>query len=83
MINLKNMEIKEFVQNFAEQFDDTDVEVFTPELAFRELEEWSSFLALAIMAMIKSEYDVTISADEMRNANTIQELFDTVQKHLS
>jgi acyl carrier protein len=83
MINLKNMEIKEFVQNFAEQFDDTDVEVFTPELAFRELEEWSSFLALAIMAMIKSEYDVAISADEMRNANTIQELFDTVQKHLS
>lgn len=76
------MELNEFVQNFAEQFDDTDIAVFTPELAFRELEEWSSFLALAIMAMIKSEYDVAISADEMRNANTIQELFDTVQKHL-
>ncbi len=77
------MEIKEFVQNFAEQFDETDAAVFTPELTFRELEEWSSFLALAIMAMIKSEYDVAISADEMRNANTIQELFETVQKHLS
>jgi len=77
------MEIREFVQNFAEQFDETDAAVFTSELAFRELEEWSSFLALAIMAMIKSEYDVAISADEMRNANTIQELFDTVQKHLS
>ena len=77
------MDINEFVQNFAEQFDETDADVFTPELAFRELEEWSSFLALAIMAMIKSEYDVAISADEMRNANTIQELFDTVQKHLS
>ena len=77
------MEIKEFVQNFAEQFDETDVAVFTPELNFRELEEWSSFLALGIMAMIKSEYDVAITADEMRNANTIQELYDTVQKHLS
>ena len=76
------MDIKEFVQNFAEQFDETDASVFTPELAFRELEEWSSFLALGIMAMIKSEYDVAITADEMRNANTIQELFDTVQKHL-
>ena len=77
------MEINEFVAHFAEQFDETDTAVFTPELVFRELEEWSSFLALAIMAMIKSEYDVAISADEMRNANTIQELFDTVQKHLS
>lgn len=76
------MDIKKFVQNFAEQFDETDASVFTPELAFRELEEWSSFLALGIMAMIKSEYDVAITADEMRNANTIQELFDTVQKHL-
>ena len=76
------MEIKEFVQNFAEQFDETDAAVFTPELTFRELEEWSSFLTLGIMAMIKSEYDVAISADEMRSANTIQELFDTVQKHL-
>lgn len=76
------MEIKEFVQNFAEQFDETDAAVFTPELAFRELEEWSSFLALGIMAMIKSEYDVAITADEMRNANTIQELYDSVKKHL-
>lgn len=76
------MDIKEFVQNFAEQFDETDAAVFTPELAFRELEEWSSFLALGIMAMIKSEYDVAITADEMRNANTIQELYDAVQKHL-
>lgn len=38
------MEIKEFVQNFAEQFDETDAAVFTPELAFRELEEWSRLL---------------------------------------
>lgn len=77
------MEINEFVQNFAEQFDETDAAVFTPELKFREVEEWSSFLALGIMAMIKSEYDVAITADEMRTANTIQELYDTVQKHLS
>lgn len=76
------MEIKEFVQNFAEQFDETEASVFTPETKFREIEEWSSFLALAIMAMIKSEYDVAITAEEMRNANTIQELFDTVQKYL-
>lgn len=75
------MDIKEFVQNFAEQFEDTDAAVFTPECKFRELEEWSSFMALAIMAMIKLEYDVAITANEMREANTIQELYDLVQKH--
>ena len=75
--------MEEFIKNFAAQWDDTEAEAFVPECEFHELEEWSSFLALAIMAMIKSEYDVAISADEMRNANTIQEVFDTVQKHLS
>lgn len=76
------MEITEFVANFADQFDETDAAVFNAETRFRDLEEWSSFLALGIMAMIKSEYDVAITADEMRNANTIQELYDTVQKYL-
>ena len=74
--------MKEFISNFAEQFDETEACVFTPETRFRDLDEWSSFLALAIMAMIKSEYDVAITAEEMRAANTIQELFDTVKKYL-
>lgn len=76
------MDVNEFVRNFADQFDDTEASAFTPECRFRDLEEWSSFLALAIMAMIKSEYDVSITAEEMRSANTIKELFDTVQKYL-
>lgn len=76
------MELEKFVENFADQFDDTEREMFSPECRFRDLEEWSSFLALAIMAMIKSEYDVAITAEEMRNANTIQELYDTVSRHL-
>ena len=45
------MEIKEFIQNFADQFDDTDASVFTPETKFKELEEWSSLTALSVIAM--------------------------------
>ena len=72
----------EFIQHFAEQFDETEASVFTPETKFRDLDEWSSLLALSVMAMINEEYDVCISAQEMVNANTIQELFNTVQSHL-
>ena len=35
------MEMKEFVSNFAAQFDETEESVFTPETRFREIEEWS------------------------------------------
>lgn len=76
------MEIQEFINNFANQFDDTDLDEFKAETAFRDLDEWSSFLALAIMAMIKSEYDVAVTAQEMRDAQTIQDLFNVVQSHI-
>lgn len=73
------MEIKEFIQNFADQFDDTEASVLTPEINFRELEEWSSMIALGVMAMVDDEYDVQLKADEMRKTQTIQELFDLVK----
>ena len=76
------MEMVEFIQHFAEQFEEIDASVFTPELKFRDLDEWSSLLALSVMAMINEEYDVCISAREMVNANTIQELYNTVQSHM-
>ena len=40
------------------------------------------FGALAIMAMVMEEYGVALLAEEMRNANTIQELYDVVLSHL-
>jgi len=76
------MEMNEFIQHFAEQFEETEESVFTPDTKFRDLDEWSSLLALSVMAMVNEEYDVCLSATEMVNANTIQELFDTVQSHL-
>jgi acyl carrier protein len=73
------MELNEFVAHFAEQFEDTDASVFTPETKFRELEEWSSLLALSIIAMVDEEYDVALKGNEMKAANTIEELFEIVK----
>ena len=76
------MEIKEFVQNFADQFDETDASVFTPETRFRDLEEWSSLIGLSIIAMVDEEYDVTLKGDDIKSSNTIQDIFDKVQAKL-
>lgn len=73
------MEIKEFIDHFAAQFDDTDVSVFTPETVFHELDEYSSLIALSLIAMVDEEYDVTLKGDDMRSAVTIQDLFDIVK----
>jgi acyl carrier protein len=73
------MEIKEFIQHFAEQLDDTDVNELTPETKFRDLEEWSSIIGLSIILMVDEEYGITIGADDMKQAETIGELFNVVQ----
>ena len=76
------MGIKDFIANFADQFEDTEANAFTPETKFRELDEWSSLLALSIFAMVDEEYDVQLKGEEMRATNTIQELFDLVSSKL-
>lgn len=40
------MEVQEFIQNFADLFDDTDVSIFKLETKFRELDEWSSLACI-------------------------------------
>ena len=74
------MEIKEFIQNFADQLDDTSAETLTPETIFRDLDDWSSLVALSVIAMVDDEYGVSISSEAFKNSKTIQDLFDQVNK---
>ena len=76
------MEIKEFIENFVEQFENTSVNQIAPETNYRELEEWSSLVALSVLAMIDEEYDVQLKGEEMKKTTTIQQLFDLVQSKL-
>ena len=73
------MEIKDFIANFAEQFEDTDASAITAETKFRDLDEWSSLIALSVIAMVDEEYDVQLKGDDMRAAQTVEDLFNTVK----
>ena len=54
------MDLNDFIEHFAEQFDETEKIVFTAETVFKELDEWSSLIALSVMAMADEEYDVQL-----------------------
>lgn len=74
------MELKEFIEKFAEAIEVENPETITPETNFRELDEWSSLATLSVIALADEEFDVELSGNEMRNVNTIQELFDLISK---
>ena len=73
------MELKDFIEKFAEQFDETDASEFKSDTEFKALDEWSSLMALSIIAMVDDEFDVTLKGDDIRNAETIEDLFNIVK----
>lgn len=77
------MDIQVFINNFADQLDETTVDQLTAETRFRELPDWSSLVALSIIAMIDDEYDIILKGEEMRVTNTIGELCNLVASKLS
>ena len=73
------MELKEFIENFAAQFDDTDAGEIKAETVFKELDEWSSLIALSVIAMVDEEYEVTLKGEDIRTSNTVEDLFNLVK----
>lgn len=72
------MDIQNFIENFADQFDETDFCEFKPDTVYRDLEEWSSLTGLAILNMISKKYGVKLSSSDVKNADTIESLYNLV-----
>ena len=74
--------MEEFIKYFADQFDVTEMEEFTPQCAFRELDEWSSLTGLAILNVIGKKYGVQLTPSEMQKCITIEDVYNLLQSKL-
>jgi acyl carrier protein len=74
--------LREFISNFSEQFDETEKSLFTAATKFRDLEEWNSLIALSVIGMVDEQYDVQLKGKDIRNAQTIEELYNMVKSYL-
>lgn len=72
------MELKDFIEKFTDQFDDTDASEIQAETEYQELEEWSSLTAMSIIALAKTEYGKTITGREVRGCKTVEALFNLI-----
>jgi acyl carrier protein len=74
------MNIADFISKFSAEFDDTDTSEFSAETRFKNLEEWSSITALSIIAMADNDYGIELTGEDIRNSETIKDLFDIINK---
>jgi len=72
------MELKKFIANFAEQFEETEVSEFKANTVFKDLEEWSSLTALLVIAMVDEEYDKQLKGEDIMKSNTIEDLYNLI-----
>lgn len=72
-----------FTKNFEDQFQNPFPQPLDQQTEFRELEEWTSLQALIIISSFDWDYQVSVSADELRTATTMQDLYNIVISKLA
>ncbi len=73
------MKIEDFIACLEEEYEDIAPGTLKPESVFREVFEWSSINALILIALVKTNYDVTVVAEDIANSVTIQDLFNIIK----
>lgn len=76
------MNIEEFITHIEEEFDDIEPGTLKPTSIFREVFEWNSINALILIAMVKTEYDVTINAEDIANSKTVEDIYRIIESRV-
>lgn len=61
------MEIKEFIEKFAEVIEVENVDALTAETEFRNLDEWSSLSVMLLIAFFDEEFEKEIGGTDIKN----------------
>lgn len=73
------MEINDFIEKLGDVFEDTDISSLTPQTKFRDLDEWGSMSVLSLIALADEEYGAELEPEDIRKAQTIQDLFELIR----
>jgi acyl carrier protein len=77
------MNIEGFIKQIEDEFDDLKPGILTPDSIFREAFEWNSINALILIAMVKTEYDVTLTADDLIKSKTVRDIYSLVESRVA
>ncbi|HNW72931.1 MAG: acyl carrier protein [Bacteroidales bacterium] len=75
--------MEEFIKQIEAEFDDLKPGILKPESHFREVFEWNSINALILIAMVKTEYDVTLTADDLIKSKTVNDIYSLIETRIS
>lgn len=69
------MELNEFVKQIADAIEVEDVNNFSEETEFHDLDEWSSLSALSVVTFINEEFGKELKPLDIRQCDTVLDLY--------
>lgn len=72
------MEIQEFIEKFREELEIESIEQLNADTDFHQLDEWSSLTGMSVIAMARTQYGKTITGKEIRECETVKDLFNLI-----
>lgn len=76
------MSIDEFVSKLEKEFDDVPAGTLKASTNYKQMEQWTSMHALIIIAFIDSEFDIIFKSDDLKNTETISDLYKLIEEKL-
>lgn len=73
------MDLEKFVKQIEQEIEELEPNSLTADQDYRQLDQWSSMYALIIIAFITVEYDVTLTAQDLKSTHTVRDLFELVK----
>lgn len=69
-----------FIDLIRDQFSDKEKALINKNTDLKSLKEWTSLQTMIVVNEIDKEYGVVLDFNDIKNAITVSQLYETVQK---
>ena len=76
------MTIEDFITKIETEIDEFEEGSLKPETDLRKTSAWTSMHALILIALIDTEYNVTINGEDLRAITSIEDLYHIVKQRI-
>jgi acyl carrier protein len=73
--------MEKFIKDFAEQLFDQNEIGLNNNTVFRDLEDWDSLTAMAVIAMVQDRYNIKIDVANFNKLTTIGDLYQYINEN--
>lgn len=85
LLNIKHelvtmISAEEFTNELVAEFEDVEPNTVFPDTNYRDIRNWSSMYALIIIAFVDANFDVQLTADDLKNTQTVRDLYNIVKE---